>query len=84
VGTQLGVCRWVTDGETFAWLADVLVDPEGRGQGHGAFLVKTAVEHPTVTGLRLLLLGTRDAHGLYAKFGFTSDFDPHKYMERRS
>jgi GNAT superfamily N-acetyltransferase len=82
-GSQLGVCRWVTDDTTFAWLADVFVDPEARGQGRGTFLVGAAVEHPTVADLRLLLLGTRDAHGLYARFGFTSDFDPHQYMERR-
>lgn len=82
-GAQLGVCRWVTDEATFAWLADVFVDAAARGQGRGTFLVKTAVEHPTVTGLRLLLLGTRDAHGLYARVGFTSNFAPDQYMERR-
>ena len=82
-GSQLGLCRWVTDFATFAWLADVFVDPAARGEGRGTFLVKTAVEHPEVAGLRLLLLGTRDAHGLYAKFGFTSDFAPDQYMERR-
>jgi GNAT superfamily N-acetyltransferase len=82
-GTQLGLCRWVTDEATFAWLADVFVDPAARGQGRGTFLVETAVAHPAVADLRLLLLGTRDAHGLYAKFGFTSDFAPSQYMERR-
>jgi GNAT superfamily N-acetyltransferase len=82
-GTQLGLCRWVTDAATFAWLADVFVEPAARGGGRGTFLVKTAVEHPAVADLRLLLLGTRDAHGLYAKFGFTSDFAPGQYMERR-
>jgi GNAT superfamily N-acetyltransferase len=67
---QIGVCRWVTDEATFAWLADVFVEPAARGHGRGTFLVATAVAHPGVAGLRLQLLGTRDAHGLYAKFGF--------------
>jgi N-acetylglutamate synthase-like GNAT family acetyltransferase len=82
-GTQLGLCRWVTDEATFAWLADVFVDPAARDRGRGTFLVETAVAHPAIAGLRLLMLGTRDAHGLYAKFGFTSDFAPGLYMERR-
>lgn len=82
-GAQLGLCRWVTDTATFAWLADVFVDPEARGQGRGTFLVRTACEHPAVSELRLLLLGTSDAQGLYARFGFTSNFAPDQYMERR-
>jgi GNAT superfamily N-acetyltransferase len=79
---QIGVCRWVTDEATFAWLADVFVDPDRRGQGHGTFLVATAMAHPAVTGLRLQLLGTRDAHRLYAKFGFVAA-SPDMIMERR-
>jgi GNAT superfamily N-acetyltransferase len=80
---QLGVCRWVTDYSTFAWLADVFVDPAHRGDGRGTFLVTTAAGHPDVADLRLLMLGTRDAHGLYAKFGFT-EVSPGQFMERRS
>ena len=72
-GNQVGFCRWVTDGATFAWLCDVFVDPAHQGHGLGVFLVKVATEHPSVTGLRLLL-GTKDAHELYRKFGFT----PHR------
>jgi GNAT superfamily N-acetyltransferase len=79
-GAQVGFCRWVTDGATFAWLCDVFTDPAHRGQGLGIFLVKVATEHPTVAGLRLLL-GTGDAHGLYRKFGFTSIGLPERLME---
>lgn len=81
-GTQVGVCRWVTDSATFAWLCDVFVDADHRGHGLGVFLVRSAMEHPSVQGIRLLLLGTRDAHGLYQRFGFVTASD--NLMERRT
>jgi GNAT superfamily N-acetyltransferase len=81
-GEQVGVCRWVTDSATFGWLCDVFVDTGQRGNGLGIFLVQSAMAHPAVRGLRLLLLGTRDAHGLYSRFGFvTSEAN---WMELRS
>lgn len=79
-GNQVGFCRWVTDGATFAWLCDVFIDRDHRGDGLGMFLVKTAIQHPTASGLRLLL-GTGDAHELYRKFGFTSITQPERLME---
>jgi amino-acid racemase len=80
-GTQAGFARLVTDTGSFAWLADVFVLPEHRGRGLGVWLVGTAVSHPAVAGVRILL-GTRDAHGLYARFGF-QPVDPPRMMERR-
>jgi GNAT superfamily N-acetyltransferase len=80
IGTQVGFCRWVTDGATFAWLCDVFIDPSERGNGLGVFLVQVATRHPSVRGIRLLL-GTGDAHGLYAKFGFTPIALPERLME---
>jgi GNAT superfamily N-acetyltransferase len=80
-GGQVAFCRWVTDGATFAWLCDVFVEPGHRGLGLGMFLVETAVSHPEVRGTRLLL-GTKDAHGLYRKFGFTTPV-PDRLLEVR-
>jgi GNAT superfamily N-acetyltransferase len=80
---QVGVCRWVTDYATFAWLGDVFVDVPARGAGLGFFLVATAMDHPSVRDLRLQLLGTRDAHDLYRRFGFASVPVPERWMERR-
>jgi GNAT superfamily N-acetyltransferase len=81
-GVQAGFCRWVTDGATFAWLCDVFIDPARRGLGLGVFLVETATQHPEVHGLRLLL-GTKDAHELYRKFGFGAPAKPERLMEIR-
>jgi len=80
-GLQVGICRWVTDSATFGWLCDVFVDAGHRGSGLGVFLVESALAHPAVEGLRLLLLATRDAHDLYGKFGFVNPTAT--FMERR-
>ncbi len=81
-GEQAGFCRWVTDGATFAWLCDVFIDRLHRGAGVGTWLVEVAISHPTVAGLKRQLLATQDAHGLYAKLGFTPLVAPERWMER--
>jgi GNAT superfamily N-acetyltransferase len=68
-GRQVAFARIVTDGATFSWLCDVVVDDAHRGRGLGKRLVSAAVSHRSVRGTKVLL-GTRDAHGLYGKFGF--------------
>jgi GNAT superfamily N-acetyltransferase len=68
-GRQVAFARIVTDAATFSWLCDVVVDDAHRGRGLGKRLVSAAVSHRSVRGTKVLL-GTRDAHGLYAKFGF--------------
>lgn len=72
VGTakQVGFARIVTDRATFAWLCDVFVLDEHRGKDLGTWLVESVLEHPDLAGLRTILLATRDAQGLYARFGF--------------
>ncbi|HEX9495351.1 MAG TPA: GNAT family N-acetyltransferase [Candidatus Limnocylindria bacterium] len=68
--TQAGYCRVVTDGATFAWLCDVFVLPAYRGRGLATWLIETVVAHPELQRVRSFVLATRDAHGLYAKFGW--------------
>lgn len=67
---QIGFARLVTDKATFAYLADVFVLPEHRGKGLSKWLIETIHAHPDVQGLRRWMLGTKDAHGLYAQFGW--------------
>lgn len=66
---QVGFARVVTDQATFSWVCDVLIDERCRGQGLGKWLVACVVAHPWVKNTTSLL-GTRDAHGLYEKFGY--------------
>ena len=81
-GAQIGCARVVTDTRTFGWLADVFIAPENRGQGLGKFLVERITEHPDCARLRLFLLGTRDAHGLYAQYGWEPPYYVERYMVR--
>ena len=83
-GKQIGFARVVTDYATFAWLADVFVVEEKRGQGISKKLVAALLAHPRLQGLRRFMLGTRDAHGLYAQFGFKPLAHPERFMEIRS
>jgi GNAT superfamily N-acetyltransferase len=78
---QVGFARVVTDGATFAYLADVFVLPARQGEGIGRWLVDTVLAHPALAGLRRFLLATRDAHGLYAKCGFVPLARPERLME---
>ena len=72
--------RIVTDRATFAYLCDVFVLPGYRGRGLSKWLMECAVAHPDLQGLRRFVLVTKDAHGLYAKFGFETPADPTAYM----
>jgi GNAT superfamily N-acetyltransferase len=79
-GRQVGFARVITDRATFGYLADVFVVPEHRGRGVAKLLVRAILEHPDLLGLRRITLATRDAHSLYAKFGFQPVTHPEHYM----
>jgi len=78
---QIGFARWVTDKATFAYLCDVYVEQHFRGQGLSKKLMSLMMFHPDLQGLRTYTLGTLDAHGLYAQFGFKPLDNPDKRME---
>jgi GNAT superfamily N-acetyltransferase len=80
-GQQIGFARAVTDFATFAWLADVFIVEDNRAKGIGKKLVAAVLGHPRLQGMRRFLLGTRDAHGLYARFGFQPLAYPERFME---
>lgn len=69
-GKQVGFARVVTDRATVAYLADVFILEPYRGRGLGKGLVRAIIDHPDLAGLRMWILGTKDAHELYAKYGF--------------
>lgn len=80
-GAQVGFARVVTDKATFAYLADVYVLEPYRGQGLSRRIMEHVMAHPDLQGLRRMLLATRDAHGLYAQYGFTPLAAPDRMME---
>lgn len=79
---QIGMARVITDYATFAYVCDVFVLPEYRGQGLGKWLMKVVTEHPDLQRGWWTLV-TRDAHGLYEHVGFTALPKPERFMEKR-
>ena len=79
---QVGFARVISDYATIAFLNDVFVLPEYRGRGLSKWLMECIIGHSELQGLRRWILATRDAHGLYEKFGFTSLKRPEIFMER--
>jgi GNAT superfamily N-acetyltransferase len=81
-GEQVAYGRVVTDGVPFAWLCDVFVATEARGQGIGKMLAAGVMADLEPLDLKRILLSTADAHGLYAQYGFTELTEPSKMMAR--
>jgi GNAT superfamily N-acetyltransferase len=78
---QVGFARLVTDRSTFAFLADVFVLPSHRGRGLAKWLCATVLAHPDLVGVRRVLLGTDNAHGLYEQLGFTPLDQTERFMD---
>lgn len=78
----LGFARMITDCATFAYLADVFVIPEYRGQGISRKMMDELERQPELQNLRRTMLVTRDAHGLYAKYGYQVAATPDRIMEK--
>ncbi|MGI8469527.1 MAG: GNAT family N-acetyltransferase [Pyrinomonadaceae bacterium] len=79
---QIGFARVVTDYATFAYLGDVFILKEFRGQGLSKWLMETIVNHPHLQNFRRWILATKDAHTLYEKFGFAALRFPERWMEK--
>jgi ribosomal protein S18 acetylase RimI-like enzyme len=78
---QMGFARVVTDYSTFAYLCDVYILEEFQNRGLGKWLISVVMSHPELQGFKLWSLVTRDAHGLYRRFGFTELKYPERWMQ---
>lgn len=81
-GGQVGLVRLISDYATFCYVCDVFVLEAHRGQGLSKAMMAMAMTHPQLQGLRRWHLVTKDAHGLYAGFGFEAPAHPERHMER--
>ena len=77
---QVGFARVLTDDVSFGWVADVFVLDGHRAAGLGVFLMRCVTE--AYEHVSRLVLGTRDAHGVYAKVGFEPLIRVERWMER--
>ena len=78
---QVGFARVISDFATYAYIGDVFIIEAFRRRGLGKLLMKSIMEHPDLQGLRRWSLVTKDAHGLYAQFGFQPVKSPERHME---
>ncbi len=78
---QIGLARLVTDLTTYAYICDVYILEQYRGQGLSKWLMECVKSYPDLQGLRRWSLVTRDAHELYRQFGFVNLVAPERYME---
>ena len=81
-GKQVGFARVITDYATYAYIGDVYILEDFRGQGLSKWLLQVIAEHPELQGLRRWALLTSDAHELYRKTGFQELQNPELYMEK--
>lgn len=81
-GAQIGFARVISDNVVFAYLMDLFIVERFRGQGLGCKLVEHILSVPEFQ-VRLWFLGTKDAHGLYKKYGFQALDEPSRFMLKR-
>lgn len=79
---QVGFARVVTDQATFAWVCDVFVDDDRRGQGIGRKLMAAVTDDPRLAGLKRTVLVT-SSPDFYAPFGFVPIDRPERWMLRQ-
>jgi len=79
---QIGFGRVITDYVVFAYMMDVFIAEEYRGKGYSSLLISAMMEEPSLKEVKIWRLGTRDAHFLYEKFGFTALAFPERMMEK--
>ena len=77
---QLGFARVLSDTTRFAYICDVYIATAAQGQGLGKRLMGAIMAHPELVDVRRWVLATRDAHGLYAQFGFGPPRKPEMWM----
>ncbi|MFM0480213.1 GNAT family N-acetyltransferase [Paraburkholderia strydomiana] len=80
-GKQVAFARVVTDHATFAYLCDVFVLPEHRGNGYAHALLTQLFASESLQGLRRIMLATTDAHHVYRPHGFKALSNPALFME---
>lgn len=78
---QIGFARVISDYATFAYVADVFILETHQGIGLSKWLMKSILSHPKLRDLRRWILVTKDAHGLYLKYGFKPLKAPERFME---
>ena len=76
----IGFARVVSDFAVFAYIMDVFILEKYRHQGLGMKLMDFIMNYPDLQKVKVIMLATEDAHGLYEKYGFRLTENAHKIM----
>jgi len=79
---QIGFARVVSDLTIIAYLMDVFIIEEYRGKGFSKLLLNRIFEDDRFKGVKKWILATKDAHSLYAGFGFDKINNADRLMEK--
>src|SRR3990167_4003862 len=78
----VGFGRIITDYTTYAYVCDIVIDPQHRKKGLGSALIKTIINYPKLQGLKTWSLRTTiEAKNIYEKFGFKIAANPDTQLE---
>jgi N-acetylglutamate synthase-like GNAT family acetyltransferase len=80
-GLLAGFARVLTDYAVFAYIMDVFILEDYRKQGLGKQLMDYIMQSAELKGLQRIMLATKDAHGLYERYGFKITESADKLME---
>ncbi len=81
---QVGFARVVTDYVVFAWIMDVFINEDYQGNGLAKMLLNHIVNTPDLQNVNGIGLRTKDAHGLYKKYGFQDIPNPETWMFKKN
>lgn len=79
---MIGFARVLTDYAIFAYIMDVFILEDYRNRGLGKQLMEYIMKYPGLQELKRIMLATKDAHGLYEKYGFEVSKNPETMMEK--
>ena len=79
---QIGFARIITDYVVFVYLMDVFILEEFRGKGYSKILLQKIFDDDRFKRVKKWILATKDAHSLYAQFGFGEIKNPDRLMEK--
>ncbi len=79
---QIGFAKVISDYATSALLRDVFILESYRGQGLGKWLIEHILAYPELQDAPKWLIGTKDAHELYRRYGFENLTAPETLMIR--
>jgi len=81
---QVGFARVLSDLTTIAYIMDLFIIEEHRGNGLSKILLKNVLNDERFSPVKKWMLATKDAHSLYEKFGFRKLKLTGKLMEKVS